>query len=70
MDLYGPVLIKSISGKKFILVIVDDLSRLTGVIFLRKKIHAADEIISFIKQSEVLYDLKVRKLQSDHGTNF
>lgn len=37
---------------------------------MRKKSHAADKIISLIKQWEVLYDHKVRKLRSDHGTEF
>ena len=39
-------------------------------LFLRKKSQAADEIISFINQNEVLYSLKVRQLRSDHGTEF
>lgn len=37
---------------------------------MRKKSHAADNIISLIKQWEVLYDHKVRKLRSDHGIEF
>ena len=70
MDLFGPVPTCSRSRKKYTLVIVDEFSRFTWVIFLRKKSHAADEIISFVTQNEVLYNLKVRQLRSDHGTEF
>ena len=37
MDLFGPIAIKSRSGKKFTLIIVDEYSIFTWVIFLRKK---------------------------------
>lgn len=52
------------------LVIIDKYSRFTWVIFLRKKNHDADKIISFAKQCEVLYDYKVTQLRNDHGTEF
>ncbi|GJU88146.1 retrovirus-related pol polyprotein from transposon TNT 1-94 [Tanacetum coccineum] len=35
MDLYGPMRVASVNGKKYILVIVDDYSRFTWVKFLR-----------------------------------
>nr|GEU33440.1 retrotransposon protein, putative, unclassified [Tanacetum cinerariifolium] len=37
MDLYGPMRVESINGKKYVLVIVDDYSRFTWVKFLRSK---------------------------------
>nr|GFB93852.1 retrovirus-related Pol polyprotein from transposon TNT 1-94 [Tanacetum cinerariifolium] len=37
MDLYGPMRIASINGKRYVLVIVDDYSRYTWVHFLRSK---------------------------------
>nr|GEX16152.1 hypothetical protein [Tanacetum cinerariifolium] len=40
MDLYGPIRTKSVNGKKYILVIVDDYSRFTWVKFLRSKDEA------------------------------
>ena len=48
MELLVPVPIKSRIRKKFTLVTVDEYSRFTLVIFLRKKIHVVDEIISLI----------------------
>nr|GEV09831.1 hypothetical protein [Tanacetum cinerariifolium] len=46
MDLYGPMCLESINGKKYILVIVDDYSRFTWVKFLRSKDEAPDFIIN------------------------
>ncbi|GJW30690.1 retrovirus-related pol polyprotein from transposon TNT 1-94 [Tanacetum coccineum] len=37
MDLWGPMRVKSINGKKYIMVIVDDYSRYTWTHFLRSK---------------------------------
>ncbi|GJY94004.1 retrovirus-related pol polyprotein from transposon TNT 1-94 [Tanacetum coccineum] len=37
MDLYGPMRVTSVNGKKYILVIVDDYNRFTCVKFLRSK---------------------------------
>lgn len=62
MDLFVPITVKARDRKKYTLVIVDEISRFTWVVFLRNKSHAADEIITLIKQSEVLYDHKVRQL--------
>nr|KAJ0187835.1 hypothetical protein LSAT_V11C900485740 [Lactuca sativa] len=62
--------IKSRCRKKYTLVIVDEFSRFTCVVFLRKKIHVTDEIIALIKQWEVLYDHKVKQFQSDHRAEF
>nr|GEX63812.1 Gag-Pol polyprotein [Tanacetum cinerariifolium] len=42
MDLCGPMRIKSINGRKYILVIVDDYSRFTWVKFLRSKDEAPE----------------------------
>nr|GEU34465.1 hypothetical protein [Tanacetum cinerariifolium] len=49
MDLYGPMRVESVNGKKYILVIVDDYSRFTWVKFLRSKDEAPDYIIKFLK---------------------
>ncbi|KAI3707390.1 hypothetical protein L6452_25856 [Arctium lappa] len=70
MDLFGPVNIQSIAGKKYTLVIVDEYSRYTWVIFLRCKSDTPEELISFVKKMEVLNNLTVRSIRSDHGTEF
>nr|GEV80922.1 hypothetical protein [Tanacetum cinerariifolium] len=49
MDLYGPMRVKSVNGKKYILVIVNNYSRFTWVKCLSSKDEALDFIIKFLK---------------------
>nr|KAJ0209976.1 hypothetical protein LSAT_V11C400220510 [Lactuca sativa] len=70
MDLFGPIHFRSLGGNKYTLVVVDEFTRFTWVIFLKKKSHAAQEIISLIRKNETLTGLKVKQLRSDHGIEF
>nr|KAJ0202404.1 hypothetical protein LSAT_V11C600314680 [Lactuca sativa] len=70
MDLFGPIPVRSLGGNKYTLVVVDEFTRFTWVVFLKKKSHAAQEIISLIRKNETLTGLKVKQLRSDHGTEF
>ncbi|KAI3673186.1 hypothetical protein L6452_39302 [Arctium lappa] len=63
MDLFGPVNIQSIAGKKYTLVIIDEYSRYTWVMFLRCKSDTPEELISFVKKMEVLNNLTVRSIR-------
>nr|GEU57162.1 retrovirus-related Pol polyprotein from transposon TNT 1-94 [Tanacetum cinerariifolium] len=63
MDLCRPMRVKSVNGKKYILVIVDDYSRFTWVKCLRSKDEAPDFIIKFLKMIQVrLKDLLFQPL--------
>nr|GFA61742.1 hypothetical protein [Tanacetum cinerariifolium] len=53
MDLYGPMRVESLNGKKYVLVIVDDYSRFTCVKCLRSKDEALNFIIKFLKMIQV-----------------
>ncbi|GJR77539.1 retrovirus-related pol polyprotein from transposon TNT 1-94 [Tanacetum coccineum] len=53
MDLYGPMRVQTINGKKYILVIIDDYSRFTWVKFLRLKDETPEFVIKFLKQIQV-----------------
>ena len=44
LDLIGPTRTKSLSGKRYILVVVDNFTRYTWVIFLRSKSNAPEHI--------------------------
>nr|GEV76247.1 hypothetical protein [Tanacetum cinerariifolium] len=70
MDLCGPIRIASINGKRYILVIVDDYSRYTWVIFLRSKDKAPEEIKTFLKKITVLLQAPVIIVRADNGTKF
>nr|GFC91598.1 putative ribonuclease H-like domain-containing protein [Tanacetum cinerariifolium] len=70
MDLYGPMGIASINGKRYILVIVDDYSRYTWVHFLRSKDEAPAVIITFLKRITILLQSPVIIIRTNNGTEF
>ncbi|GJY99282.1 retrovirus-related pol polyprotein from transposon TNT 1-94 [Tanacetum coccineum] len=70
MDLCGPMCVASINRKRYILVIVDDYSRFTWVIFFRTKDEAPKAIIKCIKNIQVRFNATVRNVRTDNGTEF
>ncbi|GJT79923.1 retrovirus-related pol polyprotein from transposon TNT 1-94 [Tanacetum coccineum] len=70
MDLYGPMRVKSINGKRYVLVVVDDYSWYTWVFFLHSKDEASEVIISFIKKTQENLQLQVQRVRTDNGTKF
>ncbi|GKB22449.1 retrovirus-related pol polyprotein from transposon TNT 1-94 [Tanacetum coccineum] len=70
MDLFGPVTPRSINHEKYTLIIVDEYSRYTYVYFLKKKSHAPETIMSFIKRVENQNDIHVKQLRTNNGTEF
>nr|GFC06518.1 integrase, catalytic region, zinc finger, CCHC-type, peptidase aspartic, catalytic [Tanacetum cinerariifolium] len=70
MDLCGSMRVKSVNGKKYILVIVDDYSRFTWVKSLRSKDEASYFIIKFLKMIQVRRKVLVHRIQTDNGTEF
>ncbi|GKE87743.1 retrovirus-related pol polyprotein from transposon TNT 1-94 [Tanacetum coccineum] len=70
MDLWGPMRITSVNGKKYIIVIVDDYSRFTWVKFLTSKDEAPHFIIKFLKMIQVRLNAAVRNIRTDNGTEF
>nr|GEV86054.1 retrovirus-related Pol polyprotein from transposon TNT 1-94 [Tanacetum cinerariifolium] len=70
MDLCGSMHVKSINGKKYILVIIDDYSRFTWVKFLRSKDEAPEFIIKFLKMIQVPLNATVKNICIDNDTLF
>ncbi|GJR64920.1 retrovirus-related pol polyprotein from transposon TNT 1-94 [Tanacetum coccineum] len=70
MNLYGPMRVQTINGKKYILVIVDDYSRFTWVKFLRSKDETPEVVIKFLKQIQVGLNKTVRNIHTDNGIEF
>nr|GFB51191.1 hypothetical protein [Tanacetum cinerariifolium] len=62
--------IASINGKRYILVIVEDYSRYTWVLFLRSKDEAPAVIITFLKRITVLLQSPIIIIRTDNGTEF
>ena len=70
MDLFGPVNVMSMSRKRYALVMVDDFSKYTWVLFLHSKDEAPQLIIDHIKKIEVEAKFPVRSIRIDNGTEF
>ncbi|GJX98197.1 retrovirus-related pol polyprotein from transposon TNT 1-94 [Tanacetum coccineum] len=70
MDLYSPMRIASINGKRYVLVIVDDYSRYTWVLFLRSKDETPEEIKTFLKKITILLQAPVIIVRTNNGTEF
>ncbi|KAL1193575.1 Retrovirus-related Pol polyprotein from transposon RE1 [Cardamine amara subsp. amara] len=69
MDLMGPIQVESLSGKRYILVLVDDFTRYTWVRFLREK---SETLESFRILALQLENEKwgIKSIRSDHGGEF
>jgi transposase InsO family protein len=70
MDLFGHITYISIDGNKYGLVIVDDYSRFTWVFFLQDKSKTQEVLKKFLKRAQNEFDVKVKKIRSDNGTEF
>jgi hypothetical protein len=70
MDLFGPVAYLSIGGSKYGLVIVDDFSRFTWVLFLQDKSETQGTLKRFLRRAQNEFELKVKKIRSDNGSEF
>nr|GEU40303.1 retrovirus-related Pol polyprotein from transposon TNT 1-94 [Tanacetum cinerariifolium] len=70
MDLYGLMRVKSINGKRYVLVIVDDYSHYTWVYFLRSKDKAPEVIKAFLKKIQVLLQATFIIIRTNNGIKF
>ncbi|KAI3825180.1 hypothetical protein L1987_06656 [Smallanthus sonchifolius] len=70
MDLFGPISIRSIGGKSYCLVVTDDFSRFSWVKFLSSKSETTELVQYLILGLENLFNLKVRRIRSDNGSEF
>ena len=70
MDLFGPIPITSLGGRRYCLVVIDDYSRFTWVIFLSSKDQTYSNLINLIKRIQNEKSLNVIKIRSDRGTEF
>ncbi|GJZ71821.1 retrovirus-related pol polyprotein from transposon TNT 1-94 [Tanacetum coccineum] len=70
MNLCSPMLVASINGKKYILVIVDDYSRYTSTLFLRSKDETPKVVKDFLIMIQRNLQALVISIRTDRGTEF
>ena len=70
VDLMGPTRTKSMGGKRYIMVVVDDFSRYSWVEFLREKSEACDKMERLCKRLQNEKRVPIVKIRSDHGKEF
>jgi transposase InsO family protein len=70
MDLFGPIAYISIGGSKYCLVIVDEYSRFTWVLFLQEKSQTQETLKRFLRWVQNEFGLRIKKIRSDNGTEF
>ncbi|KAF5464314.1 hypothetical protein F2P56_014398 [Juglans regia] len=70
IDLMGPSRTKSLGGKKYILVMVDDFTRYSWVEFLREKGEAPNVIRTLCKKLQNEQGKAIVRIMSDHGREF
>ena len=70
LDLMGQTKTKSLGGKRYIMAVVDDFTRYTWVILLRSKLDAPEHIEALCTRLLNEKNLKIGRIQSDHGKVF
>ncbi|GJT07346.1 putative ribonuclease H-like domain-containing protein [Tanacetum coccineum] len=70
MDLFGPTFVSSLLHKKYCLVVTDDYSRFTWVLFLATKDETSEILKNFIKEIENLVNKNVKIIRYDNETEF
>ncbi|WVZ93564.1 hypothetical protein U9M48_039534 [Paspalum notatum var. saurae] len=66
MDTVGPARVASVSGKWYVLVVVDDFSRFSWVFFMEFK----DEVFGFVRDLRNESHKAMRAIRSDNGGEF
>jgi transposase InsO family protein len=70
MDLFGLIAYISINESKYCIVIVDDYSRFTWVFFLQEKSQTQETLKRFLRQAQIEFELRIKKIRSGNGTEF
>jgi hypothetical protein len=68
MDLFGPIAYISFCGNKYGLVIIDDYSYFTWVLFLHDKSETQEVLKKFLKMAQNEFDAKVKKIRTDNDS--
>ena len=71
IDLFGPIRVSNLDGKRYVFVIIDDYTRSTWVLFIA---HKNETLEAFLKSYKRTQNKKkgylISKIRSDHGWEF
>jgi hypothetical protein len=70
IDLVGPNKTKGLKGEKYLMLLVDDYTRMTIVCFLWKKSEALENFKIYKEMVEKEIDIKIKGLRSNNGREF
>jgi len=70
IDWFGPTRTTSINGKRYGLVVVNDYSRWTWVMFLAHKNESFEVFFKFCKRIQNEKEVCITSIRSDHGGEF
>jgi hypothetical protein len=69
-DIWGPFVVKSVSGSLYFLIIEDDRTRFTWIHTLQHKSQTRNHIQNFFNMVETHFNSKIKSLRSDNGVEF
>ena len=70
LDVCGPMQVESLSGSKYLLVIVDEFSRRAWGFCIKQKSEAAGKILNWCREASVKLSLPIVEMHSDNGGEF
>jgi transposase InsO family protein len=70
MNIVGPSRVHSMGGKWYVLVIVDDYSRYSWVLFLERKDEVFEQFQSLALRLNNEHPNYLKAIRSDYGTEF
>ncbi|KAL2928850.1 Retrovirus-related Pol polyprotein from transposon RE1 [Bienertia sinuspersici] len=68
VDLWGPYRVKTITGQRYFLTILDDFSRATWTYLIKSKTEVASVLKKFLLLIENHFNVTVKIIRSDNGT--
>jgi transposase InsO family protein len=69
-DLVGPTTTKGLKGERYFMLLVDDYTRMTAVLFLKNKSEAFENFKIYKEMVENEMDSRIKCLRSDNGGEF
>jgi transposase InsO family protein len=70
IDQVGPTKTKGLKGEKYFMLLVDDYTRMSAVLFLKNKSEAFENFKVYKEMVENEMDSKIKCLSSDNGGEF